>query len=234
MAKREKQTAVSYLRTSSAANVGPDKDSQARQRDAVQTYAARMGIEIVREFRDDAVSGADAINARPGFVEMLSYMRSNGARTILVENASRFARDLTVQLVGHDMLKAEGIDLVPVDAPDHFLNETPTAVMVRQILGAVSQFEKAALVEKLRRARQRVKAKTGRCEGRKPVPAEIVAEAKRLHRQSPKTHKRLSLREIAAALAAKGIVTKSGEPYAAAAVRRMLLREAIQASSMAA
>ncbi len=234
MAKREKQTAVSYLRTSSAANVGPDKDSQARQRDAVQAYAARMGIEIVREFRDDAVSGADAINARPGFLEMLSYMRGNGARTILVENASRFARDLTVQLVGHDMLKAEGIDLVPVDAPDHFLNETPTAVMVRQILGAVSQFEKAALVEKLRRARQRVKAKMGRCEGRKPVPAEIVAEAKRLHRQNPKTHKRLSLREIAAALSAKGLVTKSGSPYSAAAVRRMLMREAAQADSMAA
>ena len=26
---------------------------------------------------------------------MLTYMRGNGARTILVENASRFARDLT-------------------------------------------------------------------------------------------------------------------------------------------
>src|SRR5262249_26012537 len=89
--------------------------------------------------------------------------------------------------VGHDMLKRDGFDLVPVDAPDHFLNETPTAVMVRQILGAVSQFEKAALVEKLRRARQRVRAERGRCEGRKPVPVEIVGEAKRLHRQNPKT-----------------------------------------------
>jgi DNA invertase Pin-like site-specific DNA recombinase len=142
-----------------------------------------------------------------------------------VENASRFARDLTVQLVGHDMLKRDGFDFVPVDAPDHFLNETPTAVMVRQILGAVSQFEKAALVEKLRRARQRVKAEKGRCEGRKPVPAEVVSEAKRLHRQNPKTRRRLSLREIAAKLADKRFVTKSGNLYSAAAVRRMLMRE---------
>jgi DNA invertase Pin-like site-specific DNA recombinase len=187
MAKREKPTAVAYYRTSSAANVGPEKDSLARQQEAVRAYATAQGLEVVREIYDAAVSGADPIDSRPGFLDMLAYMRGNGARSILIESASRFARDLTVQLVGHDSLKREGIDLVPVDAPDHFLNETPTAVMMRQILGAVSQFEKAALVEKLRRARQRIRAEKGRCEGRNPVPAEVVAEAKRPHRQNPKT-----------------------------------------------
>jgi hypothetical protein len=85
-----------------------------------------------------------------------------------------------------------------------------------------------ALVEKLRRARQRVRAEMGRCEGRKPVPAEVVAEARRLHRQNPKTHTRRSLREIAAKLAAKGLLTKTGKLYSATAVRRMLLRENAQ------
>jgi hypothetical protein len=37
----------------------------------------------------------------------------------------------------------------------------------RQILGAVAQFEKAALVAKLRGARERKKAITGKCGGRK-------------------------------------------------------------------
>ncbi len=36
-------------------------------------------------------------------------------------------------------------------------------------------------------------------EGRKPVPPETVAEAKRLYRRSPKTGKRRSYRAIAAA-----------------------------------
>jgi hypothetical protein len=40
--------------------------------------------------------------------------------------------------------------------------------MVRQILGAVSQFEKASLVAKLRHARERIRAEMGHCEGRKP------------------------------------------------------------------
>src|SRR5215470_7766958 len=101
MARRDKQTAVAYYRTSSAANVGPEKDSLARQQSAVRSYAVARGLEIVREFYDAAVSGADSIDSRAGFLEMLSYMQGNGAPTILVENASRFARDLAVQLVGH-------------------------------------------------------------------------------------------------------------------------------------
>src|SRR5687768_12586455 len=112
--------AVAYYRTSSAANVGPDKDSLARQRAAVTAYAKARGLEVVRGFHDAAVSGADPIDRRPGFVEMLGYLHADGARVILVENASRFARDLAVQLTGHDLLKARGIELVPVDAPDHF------------------------------------------------------------------------------------------------------------------
>lgn len=224
MVRKAQVPAVAYYRTSSAANVGTDKDSLTRQQGAVLSYAKTNGLEIVQEFYDAAVSGADPVASRAGFGEMLSYMRGNGARIILVENASRFARDLAVQIVGHDLLKQEGFTLLPVDSPDHFTNETPTAVMVRQILGAVSQFEKASLVEKLRRARERKRAATGRCEGRKPVPEHIVATARALHRQNPKTHKRLSLREIAAELSKQGMITSSGKPYAAAAVMRMLER----------
>ena len=117
--------AVAYFRTSSAANVGPDKDSLARQRAAVAAYAKARGLEVVREFRDEAVSVADPIDRRPGFVEMLGYLHADGdgARVILVETANRFARDLAVQLTGHDLLKARGIELVPVDAPDHFADD---------------------------------------------------------------------------------------------------------------
>ena len=87
-------------------------------------------------------------------------MNSNGARTILVENASRFARDLAVQISGYELLKQKGYELIAFDCPTHFLEDTPTATMVRNILGAVSQFEKANLVEKLRVARDRMREET--------------------------------------------------------------------------
>ena len=46
-----------------------------------------------------------------------------------------------VQLLDHDMLKAQGITLIPASASDFFVEDSPTARMVRQILGAVSEFE---------------------------------------------------------------------------------------------
>src|SRR5215207_3319694 len=67
----------------------------------------------------------------------------------------QFARDLMVQEVGHAMLKERGITLVAADSPDAFLDDTPTAVLIRQVLGAVSQFEKAMLVSNLKGARDR-------------------------------------------------------------------------------
>jgi len=222
--KPTKKTSVAYFRTSSASNVGQDKDSLKRQRDAVRTYAKIHKIKIVKEFNDPAVSGADPIQDRPGFGELLSYVTGNGARIVLTESASRFARDLAVQIAGHDLLKIRGIDLITVDAPDFFINETPTAVMVRQILGSVSEFEKASLVQKLRQARERKRAETGRCEGRPPVNENIVREAKRLRRKNPRTGKRRSLRQVAKELAEAGFLAASGKPFGPESIKRMILR----------
>ena len=80
---------MSYLRTSSAANVGAEKDSAYRQDAAVTGYAARTGVEVVACFYDAAVSGADPVASRPGFAAMLAFMHETGIRIILVETASR-------------------------------------------------------------------------------------------------------------------------------------------------
>jgi DNA invertase Pin-like site-specific DNA recombinase len=77
------QRAFAYLRTSSAANVGADKDSERRQRQAIEAFARRAGYELVAEFYDAAVSGADPIEVRDGFAAMLKTIASNGVRTII-------------------------------------------------------------------------------------------------------------------------------------------------------
>lgn len=219
MAKQRKP-AFAYLRTSSATNAGPDKDSDKRQRAAIAAFAKARGYEIAAEFYDAAISGADPIGERPGFKAMLDRIAGNGIRCIIVESPDRFARDLTVQLTGHDFLKKLGVSLIPATAPDFFTEETPTAVLVRQVLGAIAQFEKTSLVAKLKAARDRKRIATGKCGGRKSyaeVRPETVALAKELQRE-----KRMSLRKIAAALAAKGHVTPKGNQYSASAVQAML------------
>jgi DNA invertase Pin-like site-specific DNA recombinase len=73
----------------------------------------------------------------------------NGVRTIIVETANRFARDLMVQEVGYAMLRSLGVTLVAADSPSSFLDDGPTSNLIRQILGAVSEFDKAMTVAKL-------------------------------------------------------------------------------------
>jgi len=213
---------VAYYRTSSASNVGTDKDSLKRQKEAVTAYAKANQLSIVAEYYDAAVSGADQIQEREGFSKLLGELKAD---TILVENASRFARDLAVQLSGHAYLKEAGIELIPVDAPDHFKQDTPTAEMVRQILGSVSQFEKATLVSKLRAARERKRKETGKCEGRKSyseIDIDMVNEAKRLRRKNPKTGRRRSLRKISKELFLQGYMTSRSTAFSAGQIKRLI------------
>jgi DNA invertase Pin-like site-specific DNA recombinase len=100
----------------------------------------------------------------------------------------------------------------------------PTARLVRQMLGAISEFDKAMTVAKLRGARERKRRDVGKCEGRKSHAErnpELVALAKQLRRQRPKGG-RLSLRDISAELASRGYVNENGRPFAAASIKSML------------
>jgi len=86
MAQRT-QKALAYLRTSSAAKIGADKDNDRRQRQAIEPFAKRAGYELVAEFYDAAVSGAEHIDAEPGFAELRKKIAGNAVRTIIVEMA---------------------------------------------------------------------------------------------------------------------------------------------------
>ena len=224
MSSKELVKAIAYFRTSSMTNVGDDKDSIARQRKAVTKYAKAAGYDIIAEYADDGVKGADPVDQRPGFAAALTHIAGNGVRHIIVETSNRFARDLIVAETGWKYLKDMGITLIAADSPDAFLDDTPTAVMIRQILASVSQFEKAALVAKLKGARDRKRAATGKCGGRHSYaerdPA-AVALARKLARYSVNGRKR-SLRDVAAELETAGYTTPAGKRYAAAAVSAMI------------
>ena len=56
---------------------------------------------------------------------------------------------------GFQYLSSLGYTLISVDNPETFVENTPTSVLIRQVLGCISQFEKSSLVEKLRVSRKR-------------------------------------------------------------------------------
>src|SRR4029077_12614866 len=112
---------------------------------------------------------------------------------------------------GMTVLTASGDDLT--DGSD------PSRTMMRQIAGSFAQYEKARLVAKLKAARDRKKAETGKCGGRKSyaeIRPETVALAKQLHAEG------LSYRKIAAKLAENGHITSGGKMHVASAIQKML------------
>lgn len=215
--------AVAYLRTSSAANVGTDKDSGQRQRMAIEKYARANGFRLIDEFYDEAVSGADSIEDRAGFSDLLDKIEGNGVRTVIVEDASRFAREMLVQEMGVLALKQRGVKVLTSSGDDLTETDDPSKVMIRQMMAAFAQFEKNRLVAKLAAARKRKREKYGRCEGRKPIKEtapEAVALAKQLHRSRKGSRK--SLRVISAELATQGYVNERGAPYNPKSVSAMV------------
>jgi DNA invertase Pin-like site-specific DNA recombinase len=199
-----------YLRTSSATNI--DGDSQDRQTQAIESYAEANDMEIAVKVSDLAVKGSDSIHDRKGFAKLIQHCIENKISTILCENASRFARDVIVQELGYRELKALNLQLIPVDAPDYFTGDSPSLNMIRQILGAVSEFEKSNLVHKLRGARERIKTKNGgKCEGRKSLK-EIYGDtryAKLLKQVSTLRRQGLTYTKISKALGKSGFVQPS-------------------------
>jgi DNA invertase Pin-like site-specific DNA recombinase len=222
---RSDTEAVAYMRTSSATNVGADKDSEKRQRAAIEGYAKRTGITVVDWFYDPAVSGADPIKERPGFAALLDRIEDNGVRVVLIEDASRFARDLMAQELGIAVLIARDVKVITAAGDDLCDTSDPARKMFRQICGAIAEYEKDRLVARLKRAREQARIKKGgKCEGRKSMAEtrpELVALAKRL--RHTRSGRQRSLREISAELAARGFMTeRTRRPFVAAQVASML------------
>ncbi|WP_369412652.1 recombinase family protein [Neoroseomonas alba] len=218
--------ALAYLRTSSATNV--EGDSAERQRVAIRAYADRAGLDVVAEFYDAAVSGADPLENRPGFAAMLDRIEGNGVRVVLVEDPSRLARGVVVQELGLLLMQRRGVRVLAANGDDLTNSDDPGRVAMRQMAGVFAEFEKARLVAKLRGARDRLSAQAGRrVEGRKPIlTGEALALARRLRRRNPVTGQRRSLRDIAAALAKAGHVRTDGRPHGPETLRQALSRPA--------
>jgi DNA invertase Pin-like site-specific DNA recombinase len=221
--------AVSYLRVSGKGQI--DGDGFDRQRDTVQRFAKRQKLALVDEYRDEGVSGTKETDDRPGLAALLDRIESNGVRIVIVENASRLARDLMVQEIILDQFRKLGVQVFEADGGNDLTvadDSNPTATLIRQVLGAVSQFEKTVLVLKLRAARQRIRRTAGRCEGRKPfgnTPAEAnVLNRMRQLRRKPTNGDRLSYAAIAEQLNAEQAATRQGKPWRASSVQAILKR----------
>ena len=218
--------AFAYFRTSSASNVGCEKDSLARQRSSVTAFAGRVGYQVVDEFYNSAVGGADAIEDRPGFAALLDRTENNGVRTVIVEDVSRFAREMKAHILGIALLRERGVRLLSAADGQNLTEDTDemTEGMVT-IMAVFAQIEKKRLVKKLRAARDRryLQGRGGASrvgKSYREINPQLVRTAQRLVHGNRK--ERLWLRGISSRLAEMGYVTSQGTQFSAAQIKRLL------------
>jgi DNA invertase Pin-like site-specific DNA recombinase len=195
-------------------------DGFPRQLKAIKEFAAQNDISVVRIFREEGVAGTTESMDRPAWSEMMTALHGNGVRTVIIEKLDRLARDLMVQEATIADLAKSGFTLVSVAEPDLMAND-PTRVLMRQLMGAVAQYDKSQVVLKLRGARMRKRAAEGRCEGRKPFGRD-AEEQKALERMRELRVEGWAFDKIAGQLNEEGVPTRTGRRWHGVVINRIL------------
>lgn len=208
------------------------------QEQAIRSWAKANKHRVVSVLVDEGVSGAKELDHRPGLADALDLVREGNADAVVVYRLDRLARDLVLQ----EQLLAEfrrlGGEVCSTSAAEAgYLSDDPddpSRKLIRQILGAVSEYERAMIALRLRSGRRRKAEKGGYAYGSpafgfraedKGLEADqdeqqAIARMQALHEAGS------SLRQICAALAEEGYTAKRGGPWHPNTVARVLRRAA--------
>lgn len=215
---------IAYLRCSTTA------ERQAlgieAQRHAVEAWAAREGVSIVAWYTEE-VSGGAPLDRRPVLLEALAAVAAHDAGRLVVHRLDRFSRDPMTAALAEQELQRHGATLACADGVGH--GDDPASKMIRTMLLAAAEFEKAMIKARIKAAlavKQRRGERTGTapygmraCDGRLvPDDAEqgVIATVRSLRADGR------TLREIASELASRGVVGRTGRPLSSTQVHRIV------------
>ena len=220
---------VGYLRVST--DVQADGWGLDVQRDTIEQWARTEGHDIVAWSRDEGVSGTLEPGARDGWRAARLAAAEHDAAGIVVARADRLSRDYFGQEVTRrDCLNA-GLELMSVAEPEQFADtDDPQRLLVRHVMGALAEYERRVLRQRMEAGKARKKAAGGFAGGMPPYgwrpvnkelerdPAEqvVVAEMQRLRGIG------MSFRAIADQLNERGVPTKTGRRWHPPTVRDVL------------
>ena len=131
--------AISYARKSPSRNAD-ESESVPRQLQGIREYAASHDIEIMDEFSDQALSGAD--HDRPGLWDAVAALKRGWI--LIVRDYQRLARDTTLAMIIEQKIKQRGCKLMATENGDLIdRDEDPSMKMLRTIMHAYAEFDRA-------------------------------------------------------------------------------------------
>jgi len=129
------------------------------QRRGIREYCRAHRLVLLEILGDEGISGTSGLQGRPGLAEALSRIENHEATVLVLYRLDRLARDLLLQETVVERLRLGGGSVISVSEPDVDSNE-PTRILIRQVLGALSQYEKTLLKARMAAGRK-LKAERG-------------------------------------------------------------------------
>jgi DNA invertase Pin-like site-specific DNA recombinase len=221
------RVAIAYIRVSK----DEQRLSRHAQRAAIDAWAARQGARVVTWHVDRGVCSVAPLAERRGLAAALASVREHGAGILVVAKRDRIARDVVLAAGIDRAARRVGASVISSDGAGN--GDTPADRFMRTVIDGAAEYERDLLRARTKAALQAKQDKGERvgsvtygfalaADGVHLVPVRreqaTIARARRL---AGAGH---SLRGIAAVLAREGRVSRSGRPFFAAQIVRMIGR----------
>jgi len=138
------------------ARVSTDKQSTEMQLAEMRAHADRAGWIVTAEYIDEGISGGST-KKRPAYNAMMAAARRREFKILLIWKLDRLARSLRDLITTIDELAAWDVDLVAAGA--QIDTTTPQGRLMYQIVGAMAEFERELIRERVRAGLAHAKAK---------------------------------------------------------------------------
>ncbi len=180
------RNSIPSLKTALYVRVSTHSQHPENQLLALRKYAEARGLEVLTEYVDVGQSGGKA--SRPELDRLMMDARRRKFNIVLVARLDRLARSLKQLVMTLDELRELGISFTSLQ--EGFDTSTSTGILLFQVVGAIAEFERSLIRERIALGLERARAE-GKTIGR-PLGAQVdEQELRRLRSEG------LSLRAIA-------------------------------------
>jgi DNA invertase Pin-like site-specific DNA recombinase len=204
------------------------------QSQAIQAWVETNGHELVSMASDRGISGAKELDDRPGLADAIGALKDKNADGVVVYRLDRLARDLVLQEQLLAEVRRQGGDIFSTSSAEAgYLADDPddpSRKLIRQILGAVSEYERGMITLRLKAGRRQKSERGGfaygspsfgyRSEGKTLVTD--TAEAETRQRILALRAGGATLRTIAGVLEGEGRMPKRSNRWHPESIRRVI------------
>lgn len=199
------------------------------QDDDIGRTVTALDLDLAATYTDEGICGAEGLDVRRALAAALDDLDAHPGTVLVVPKLDRLARDLMVQesvladiwRMGGEVVSCSSTESVYLKRDDP---EDPARKLIRQVLGAVSEYERAMIRLRLRRGRRRRLDETGYAGGPEPYGHSDPDELAVLDAVGKMRRGGCTWHGVAVHLNARSRYKRSGEPWSAAEIQRVYAR----------